>query len=104
MAPGTPRASPRSPCGHCATITATKSAIGHTLGAAGALGAIATIRAMRDGRVHQTLNLEQPDPLVGNLDIVHGTPRDGAIRLALVNAFGFGGQNSALLFAAWEGR
>ena len=87
-----------------ATITATKSAIGHTLGAAGALGAIATIRAMRDGRVHPTLNLERPDPLVGNLDIVHGTPRDGAVRLALVNAFGFGGQNSALLFAAWEGR
>ena len=87
-----------------ATITATKSAIGHTLGAAGALGAIATIRAMRDGRVHPTLNLERPDSLVGNLDIVHGTPRDGAVRLALVNAFGFGGQNSALLFAAWEGR
>ena len=52
---------------------------------------------MRDGRVHPTLNLERPDSLVGNLDIVHGTPRDGAVRLALVNAFGFGGQNASLI-------
>ncbi len=92
------RAAPR------ATITATKSAIGHTLGAAGALGAIATIRAMRDGRVHPTLNLEHPDPLIGNLDIVRGAAREQQVRLALVNAFGFGGQNAALLLAAWEGR
>ena len=86
-----------------ATITATKSAIGHTLGAAGALGAIATIRAMRDGRVHPTLNLQHPDPLVDTLDIVRGAAREQQVHLALVNAFGFGGQNSALLFAAWEG-
>jgi 3-oxoacyl-[acyl-carrier-protein] synthase II len=92
------RAAPR------ATITATKSAIGHTLGAAGALGAIATIRAMRDGRVHPTLNLEHPDPLVGTLDIVRGAAREQQVRLALVNAFGFGGQNAALLLTAWEGR
>ena len=38
------------------------------------------------------------------LDIVRGAPRDGEIRLALVNAFGFGGQNAALLLAKWEGR
>ena len=87
-----------------ATITATKGNIGHTLGAAGALGAAATICAMRDSRVHATLNLTDPDPLVGALDIVRGKSRDGEIRLALVNAFGFGGQNAALLFAKWEGR
>jgi 3-oxoacyl-[acyl-carrier-protein] synthase II len=87
-----------------ATITATKGNIGHTLGAAGALGAAATICAMRESRVHATLNLNAPDPLVGALDIVSGAPRDGEIRLALVNAFGFGGQNSSLLLARWEGR
>jgi 3-oxoacyl-(acyl-carrier-protein) synthase len=59
---------------------------------------------MRESRVHATLNLNAPDPLVGALDIVSGAPRDGKIRLALVNAFGFGGQNSALLLARWEGR
>jgi len=87
-----------------ATVTATKGNIGHTLGAAGALGAAATICAMRDSRVHATLNLTDPDSLVGALDIVRGAPRDGEIRLALVNAFGFGGQNAAILLAKWEGR
>ncbi|MFZ9971992.1 MAG: beta-ketoacyl-[acyl-carrier-protein] synthase family protein [Candidatus Limnocylindrus sp.] len=87
-----------------ATITATKGNIGHTLGAAGALGAAATICAMRESRVHATLNFTAPDPLVGGLDIVSGAPREGEIRLALVNAFGFGGQNSALLLSKWEGR
>jgi 3-oxoacyl-[acyl-carrier-protein] synthase II len=58
---------------------------------------------MRDSRVHATLNLTDPDPLAGALDIVRGAPRDGEIRLALVNAFGFGGQNAALLLTKWEG-
>ena len=87
-----------------ASITATKGNIGHTLGAAGALGAAATICAMRDSRIHATLNLSAPDPLVGALDIVSGAPRDQEVTLALVNAFGFGGQNSALLLAKWVGR
>ena len=87
-----------------ATVTATKGNIGHTLGAAGALGAAATICAMRDNRIHATLNLSAPDPLVGALDIVSGAPRDQEVSLALVNAFGFGGQNAALLFAKWAGR
>ena len=87
-----------------ASITATKGNIGHTLGAAGGLGAAATICAMRDNRIHATLNLSAPDPLVGALDIVTGAPRDQEVSLALVNAFGFGGQNAALLFAKWAGR
>jgi 3-oxoacyl-[acyl-carrier-protein] synthase II len=86
-----------------ASITATKGNIGHTLGAAGALGAAATICAMRDSRVHATLNLSAPDPLVGALDIVSGAPRDQEVALALVNAFGFGGQNAAILLAKWTG-
>ncbi|MFM7504532.1 MAG: beta-ketoacyl-[acyl-carrier-protein] synthase family protein [Candidatus Limnocylindrus sp.] len=103
-APDAAAAATAEPAALRATITATKGNIGHTLGAAGALGAAATICAMRDRRVHATLNLTDPDPLVGALDIVHGAPRDGEIRLALVNAFGFGGQNAALLLAKWEGR
>jgi 3-oxoacyl-[acyl-carrier-protein] synthase II len=52
--------------------------------------------------VHATLNLETPD--AAGLDIVAGSPRDQEVRLALVNAFGFGGQNAALLLSRWEGR
>ena len=59
-----------------ATVTASKGALGHTLGAAGGLGAIATICAMRDGRVHHTLNLADPDPAAAGLDIVRGAPRE----------------------------
>jgi len=87
-----------------ATISASKGALGHTLGAAGGLGAIATLCAMRDRRVHATLNLETPDAAAAGLDIVAGSPRDQEVRLALVNAFGFGGQNAALLLSRWEGR
>jgi 3-oxoacyl-[acyl-carrier-protein] synthase II len=50
------------------------------------------------------LNLSAPDPLVGALDIVTGAPREQEVSLALVNAFGFGGQNAALLLAKWAGR
>ena len=68
------------------------------------LGAIATLCAMRDRRVHATLNLKTPDAAAAGLDIVAGSPRDHEVRLALVNAFGFGGQNAALLLSRWEGR
>ena len=103
-APDAATAAAAGPAALRASITATKGNIGHTLGAAGALGAAATICAMRDGRVHATLNLTTPDPAVGALDIVRGAPREQRVALALVNAFGFGGQNSALLLAAWTGR
>ena len=83
-------------------ITATKGAIGHTLGAAGGIGAVAAISAMRESRVPPTLNLVDPAPEAEGLDCtpLHSKPRD--IRAALVNAFGFGGQNSALIFRRWD--
>ena len=84
------------------SITGTKSAIGHTLGAAGAIGSIAAICAMRDGCVPPTLNLVEPDPAMGDLDCTPLTSRSREIRAALVNAFGFGGQNSALIFRRWD--
>jgi len=84
-------------------ITANKSMIGHTLGAAGAISAIATIQALRTGCVPPTINLDDPDPAAEGLDIVTGTARNADVRVGLSNAFGFGGQNSALLFRRWEG-
>jgi len=84
------------------SVTATKSAIGHTLGAAGAIGAVAAISAMHDGRVPPTLNLRDPDEAVGDLDCTPLTARRRDVRVALVNAFGFGGQNTAVVLRRWE--
>jgi 3-oxoacyl-[acyl-carrier-protein] synthase II len=84
------------------SITATKSAIGHTLGAAGGIGTIAAISAMRAGCVPPTLNLVDPSPAMGELDCTPLTSRARDIRAALVNAFGFGGQNSALIVRRWD--
>ncbi|HET7028623.1 MAG TPA: beta-ketoacyl-ACP synthase II [Candidatus Limnocylindrales bacterium] len=85
------------------TITANKSMIGHTLGAAGAIAAVATIQTMRTRCVPPTINLDDPDPAADGLDIVTRSARDAEVRVALTNAFGFGGQNSALLFRRWDG-
>ena len=82
-------------------VTATKGALGHTLGAAGAIAAALAIRTLETGQVPPTMNLDHPDPDVGGLDMVRGSARQGTYRLALVNAFGFGGQNSVLLLSRW---
>jgi 3-oxoacyl-[acyl-carrier-protein] synthase II len=79
-------------------VTANKSMIGHTLGAAGAIEAIATILAMREGCVPPTLNLEDPDDEGAGLDLVAGVAARREIRAAMSNSFGFGGQNTALVF------
>jgi 3-oxoacyl-[acyl-carrier-protein] synthase II len=83
-------------------ITANKSMIGHTLGAAGAIEAIATILAIREGCVPPTINLADPDPEAAGLDLTPNLAQQRDIRIALSNSFGFGGQNTALLFARWE--
>ena len=84
-------------------ITANKSMVGHTLGAAGAIEAIVTIMTMRTGCVPPTINLEDPDEYAEGLDIVTGAARSLRVDIALSNAFGFGGQNSALVFRRWDG-
>ena len=84
------------------SITATKGAIGHTLGAAGGIGAVAAISAMNEGCVPPTLNLVDPAPEIGDLDVTPLTSRSREMRAALVNAFGFGGQNSAVIFRRWD--
>ena len=80
-------------------ITANKSMLGHTLGAAGAIEAIATIMAIREGCVPPTINLDSPDPEAEGLDLTPNVAASREIRAALSNSFGFGGQNTALIFA-----
>lgn len=82
-----------------ALVTAPKSAIGHMFGAAGAVEAILTLRALETGTVPPTLNLDQLDPAV-DLDVVSGTARTAPLGAALNNSFGFGGQNASLVFTA----
>ena len=84
------------------SITATKSAIGHTLGASGAIGTIAAICAMRDGCIPPTLNLHDPTPVGDGMDLTPLTARQRSVETSLINAFGFGGQNSALIFRKWS--
>jgi 3-oxoacyl-[acyl-carrier-protein] synthase II len=84
-------------------ITANKSMIGHTLGAAGAIEAIVTIMTIREGCIPPTINLEDPDEYAEGLDIVTGSARATTVDIALSTSFGFGGQNSALVFRRWNG-
>ncbi|WP_328313593.1 beta-ketoacyl-[acyl-carrier-protein] synthase family protein [Streptomyces sp. NBC_00442] len=79
-------------------VTATKSMTGHMLGASGAVGAIATLLALRDGTVPATRNLDRLDPAV-SLDVVAGENRSGSWDAALANSFGFGGHNVSLVLA-----
>ncbi|TMG22070.1 MAG: beta-ketoacyl-ACP synthase II [Chloroflexi bacterium] len=83
-------------------ITANKSMTGHTLGAAGAIEAVATIMTMRTGCVPPTINLDDPDEAAAGLDLTRGKAQSRSVRIALSNSFGFGGQNAALLFRRWD--
>ncbi len=83
-------------------VTANKSMLGHTLGAAGAIEAIATIQAIRTSCVPPTINLERPDDAAVGLDLVPNEAGRRDISLAMSNSFGFGGQNTALVFRRWD--
>jgi 3-oxoacyl-[acyl-carrier-protein] synthase II len=85
------------------SITANKSMLGHTLGAAGAIEAIVTIMTIREGRVPPTINLVDPDPAADGLDLTPNVAVRRPVAAALSNSFGFGGQNTALVFRRWEG-
>ncbi len=79
------------------SMSSTKSAIGHLLGAAGAVEAIFSILAIRDNIAPPTLNLDNPS-VETPIDLVPKTPRERPIRAALSNSFGFGGTNASLIF------
>jgi 3-oxoacyl-[acyl-carrier-protein] synthase II len=83
------------------SVTANKSMIGHTLGAAGAIEAIATIMTLRTGIVPPTINLDDPDPLAVGMDLTPNKARKRSMDVAVSNSFGFGGQNSALVIRRW---
>ena len=82
-------------------ISATKSATGHLLGAAGGIEAIFAILALRDQIAPATLNLHTPDSAAEGLDLVHGEARRMPMEFALSNGFGFGGVNASVLFKRW---
>jgi len=78
-------------------VTSNKSMIGHTLGAAGAMSGLAAVLAIRDGVIPPTINYETPDPDC-DLDYVPNAARRAAVGVAIVNGFGFGGQNAVAVF------
>ena len=82
-------------------VSSTKSMTGHALGAAGAIGAVATVCALRDGILPPTINYENPDPEC-DLDYVPNVARRAPLRVALSNSFGFGGQNATIVLRRWE--
>ena len=83
-------------------ISSTKSMVGHLMGAAGAVEAIACAKILETGTVHPTINYEIPDPEC-DLDYVPNKARVTHPRTALSNSFGFGGHNATLIFRRWEG-
>jgi len=85
------------------SISANKSMLGHTLGAAGAIESIASIQAIRTGCIPPTINLDDPDEAAEGLDLVANRAQQRGVNVALSNSFGFGGQNTALVFRRWDG-
>ncbi len=83
-------------------ITANKSMLGHSLGAAGAIECVAVIQALRTGMIPPTINLEHPDAAAAGFDLTPLVAAKRSMTLALNNSFGFGGQNAALIFRRWE--
>lgn len=84
-----------------AAISSTKSATGHLLGAAGAVGAIFSLMAMREQIAPPSLNIDRLDEAAEGLNIVKNTAQPVTIRNALVNGFGFGGVNGSIIFKAF---
>lgn len=83
-------------------ISSTKSYIGHTLGACGAIEAWLTIQMMREGWFHPTLNLNNIDPECGKLDYIRGEARKLSAKFVMSNNFAFAGINTSLIFKKWE--
>ena len=82
-------------------ISSVKSMLGHALGAAGGIEAVATVLTVNTGIMPPTINLEEPDPEC-DLDYVPNTAQKGDIKYAISNSFGFGGTNATLVFKKWE--
>ncbi|XP_061361468.1 3-oxoacyl-[acyl-carrier-protein] synthase II, chloroplastic [Gastrolobium bilobum] len=83
-------------------VNSTKSMIGHLLGAAGGVEAVATVQAIRTGWIHPNINLENPDKGVDTKVLVGPKKERLEIKAALSNSFGFGGHNSSIIFAPYK--
>nr|WP_244177616.1 beta-ketoacyl-[acyl-carrier-protein] synthase family protein [Streptomyces atriruber] len=83
---------------HAPTVTSAKGALGHTLGAAGAIEAVLTVLALRTDMVPPVAGLREPDPAFA-IDLVTGAPRQQEIAFAVSNSFGFGGHNAVVVLA-----
>jgi 3-oxoacyl-[acyl-carrier-protein] synthase II len=83
-------------------VSSPKSMVGHLLGAAGVMSALAAIGAIRDGTIPPTINLEEPDLPECDLDYVPNVAREKRVDTAIINGFGFGGQNAVAVFRRFE--
>jgi 3-oxoacyl-[acyl-carrier-protein] synthase II len=83
---------------HKVAISGPKSMVGHMIGAAGVLGAMAAVGAIREGVIPPTINLEEPDLPELDLDYVPLVARTQRVETAMINGFGFGGQNAVAVF------
>ncbi len=81
-------------------MNATKSMVGHSLGAAGGIEAIATVKAIQTGMIHPTINLEDPESVPFNIP---RTAEKFSVNVAISNSFGFGGHNATVVFAPYRG-
>ena len=84
-------------------ISSAKSMLGHMMGAAGAIEAIVCCKVINEGVIPPTVNLEHPDPEC-DLDYVPNVARDGDVRIAISNSFGFGGHNSVIAIGRYDGQ
>ena len=87
---------------HKVAISSTKSMVGHTIGAAGVINALAAIGAIREGVIPPTANYEEPDLPELDLDYVPKVARQAKVDTAIINGFGFGGQNAVAVFRRFE--
>lgn len=87
---------------HRLRISSTKSMVGHTIGAAGVINAFAAIGAIREGVVAPTINLDNPDLPECDLDYTPNTAAKAKVDTAMINGFGFGGQNAVAVFRRFE--
>jgi 3-oxoacyl-(acyl-carrier-protein) synthase len=78
-------------------ISSIKSMVGHTLGAAGAIEAVASVVSLHQGFLPPTVNLQTPDPAFG-LDLIMGEARAQRVQVVMSSSFAFGGNNAVLLF------
>jgi 3-oxoacyl-[acyl-carrier-protein] synthase II len=83
-------------------ISSPKSMVGHLLGAAGIISALTAIGAIREGVIPPTINLDNPDLPECDLDYVPKVAREARVDTAMINGFGFGGQNAVAIFRRFE--